>query len=212
MPASIFGPVNQFFTKIPQLFCQFLVGTSNTCETLSQQHCSEDETRKSIITSKGTTVNQEPGIRDSGDFGDKMWLLWCTKGCHHRYTVARKTWSLWVGGLQDGRSSSQTAPHGPSQQVGDGMCQETGRLFLKDIPEKWRLWWCQSDIQYKCVGWYQETHLESQPPISCVEDSRISQSSQTLHPGPLQLLANQFQSFFRELNSLMERKYKQSKY
>ena len=78
------------------------------------------------------------------------------KGCHHRYTFARKTWSLWVGGLQDGRSSSQTAPHGPSQQVGDGMCQETGRLFLKDlkdIPEKWRLWWCQSDIDYNINVW-----------------------------------------------------------
>ena len=59
------GPVNQFFTKFPQLFCHFLVGTSNTCETLSQQHCSEDDTPKSIITSKGTAVNQEPGIRDN---------------------------------------------------------------------------------------------------------------------------------------------------
>ena len=61
------------------------------------------------------------------------------KGCCYGYTFAGKTWSLWVGGRQDGRSSSQTAPHGPSQQVGDGMCRETEHVFFKDIPEKWRL-------------------------------------------------------------------------
>ena len=108
----------KYFQHLTPIWCclpqRILQPTARGCE---------DETPKSIITLKGTAVNQEPGIRginDSWDFGDKITVVTVVYKGRHRLHSSRKQLEACVGGLQDGRSSSQTAPHGPSQQAGDG--------------------------------------------------------------------------------------------
>lgn len=58
---------------------------------LSQQQWSEDETPKSIITLKGTAVNQEPIESATLELGRRQNVVTVVyTGCHHRYTFAGK--------------------------------------------------------------------------------------------------------------------------